>query len=439
MLFVYTNTRYTLFSKSDIINAQGVKDVFELKTNEEIGVYLRDLILSKYPSCRQFCIAYVDLAVDYSNDINDQRSEEIRKLTNRLSQILKGKKSIQTYDLPIFSELLDVSCEQMLSAGANCVPKTNRRTNYNIAFSTDERDWIDYINREDCIAAYTDEFGKTVLDYALEFKNYGFIRFLIDNGYITLVSGNDGWKDGFNFGADTSIKTRPYEANTLQNQFYENVILRTQIISLALENNDYDVLYEMKAREIPPQLTIVPYNPSLNKFNDYYDEHFIDAILRSKSKVIKYFCEEYVVECRWQKEIYSVWLYPFFGELITKAVKVNSNKANVLLDTAIKHNEEIYNRLRKAILAVAKELKENLYRNQSFQDVIKNVLRDYRVNQEDNVVSFSYHFVRNSDTILSNIVCAKVNSKNLEIQVKLDKLNELYSKIINLQNYLIKK
>ncbi len=413
--------------------------MFELKTNEEIGKYLKELILSKYSSCRQFCIAYVDMTIDFSNDINDQRSEEIRKLTNRLSQILKGKKSIQTYDLPVFSELLDVSCEQMLSAGAISVPITNRRTNYNIAFSTNERDWIDYLNREDCIAAYADEFGKTVLDYALEFKNYGFIRFLIDNGYITLVSGNDGWKNSFNYGADTSIKTRAYEANTLQNEFYVNVILRTQIISLAIENNDYDVLYEMKAREIPPQLTITPFNPSSSKFYDYYDEHFIDTILRSKSKVIKYFCEEYVVECRWQKEVYSVWLYPFFGELIDRAVKLNNKKTEVLLDTAIKHNEEIYNRLKKAILAVAKELKENLYRNQSFQEVIKAVLRDYRINQEDNVVSFSYHFVRESDAILSNIICADANSKNQEIQVKLDKLNELYSKIINIENHLIKK
>ena len=58
--------------------------MFELKTNEEIGKYLKDLILTKYSSCRQFCIAYVDLTIDFSNDINDQRSEEIRKLTNRL-------------------------------------------------------------------------------------------------------------------------------------------------------------------------------------------------------------------------------------------------------------------------------------------------------------------------------------------------------------------
>ena len=31
--------------------------MFELKTNEEIGAYLKNLILSKYPSCRQFCVA----------------------------------------------------------------------------------------------------------------------------------------------------------------------------------------------------------------------------------------------------------------------------------------------------------------------------------------------------------------------------------------------
>lgn len=413
--------------------------MFEIKTNEEIGSYLKDLILSKYPSCRQFCIAYVDMTFDFSNDIYDQRNEEIRKLTNRLSQILNGKKGIQTYDLPIFSQLLDVSCEQMLSAGASSVPITNRRTNYNIAFSTDERDWIDYFNRDDCIAAYADEFGKTVLDYALEFKNYGFIRFLIEKGYITLVSGTDSWKNSFNFGADTSIKPRNDGSNTFQYIFDENVLFRTKIISLALENNDYNVLYEMKAREIPPQYSVTPFNSAYSKFNDYYDEHFVDTIIRSKSKVIKYFCEEYEIPCQWHGEIYSVWLYPFFGKLIKKAVESKSKNIDLLLDTAIKHNEDIYNRLKKGILAVAKELKQNYFRNQSFQVVIKDALRDYQVNKDDNVVSYRYHFVKESDTIISNIICVDITSKNPEIQAKIDKLNELYTNIIDIENHLIKK
>lgn len=413
--------------------------MFELKTNEEIGAYLKKLILSKYPSCRQFCVAYVDLTLDFSDDPQDLRSDEIRKLTNRLSQILKGKKSIQTYDLPIFSELLDISCEQMLSAGAVCKPITNRRTNYNIAFSTDERDWIEYINREDCIASYADEFGKTVVDYAIEFKNYGFIKFLIENGYITLVSDDKGYAD-FNFGPDTTLKLRPYEARTFENELYDNKILRTQIISLALENNDYAVLEEMRAREFPPQLSMTTMPSSNIRFSDYYDEGYIEAILHAKAKAIQYFCEEYYVKSCWQNGEF-LWIFPFMDKLIIKAVQENSSKAKIFLETAIKHNEETYNALKKTILLVAKTAKENLYRkSRGFQDVIADVLRDFYISEEKNVICFSPYWLRSDvKAIATNIICADVKSKKPEIQSQIDRLNELYSQIINIQDHLIKK
>lgn len=412
--------------------------MFELKTNEEIGTYLKKLILSKYPSCRQFCVAYIDLTMDFSNDPQDQRSEEIRKLTNRLSQILKGKKSIQTYDLPIFSELLGVSCEQMLSAGAVAKPITNRRTNYNIAFSTDEQDWIEYINREDCIASYADEFGKTVVDYAIEFKNYGFIRFLIENEYITLISDDKGYND-FNFGASTTLKVRPFEGRTIQRELYENKILRTQIISLALENNDYDVLYEMRAREFPPQFTMTTTSITSIKFSEYYDAAFIEAILSSKKKAVQYFCEEYSVESKRQKEEF-LWIFPFLGELIVEAVKRNSSKANMLLDAAIKHNEETYNALKKAILQVAKQMKKDYFRNQGFQEVLTAVLRDFHISEEKNVISFwCYRIQDGIIKVATNITRTDVKSKKPEIQNKIDILNELHSQIINIENHLIKK
>ena len=437
MLLVYTNTRYENKTIGDILFVQGVDGMFELKTNEEIGAYLKKVILSKYPSCRQFCVAYIDLTIDFSDDPQDLRSEEIRKLTNRLSQILKGKKSIQTYDLPVFSELLGISCEQMLSAGAVAKPITNRRTNYNIAFSTDERDWIEYINREDCIASYADEFGKTVVDYAIEFKNYGFIRFLIENGYITLISDDKGYAD-FNFGASTTLKVRPYEARTFEGELYENKILRTQIISLALENNDYDVLHEMRAREFPPQFTMTSHSLTSIKFGEYYDENFIEAILNSKVKAVQYFCEEYYVESKWQKGQF-LWMFPFLGELIVQAVKRNSSKASMLLDAAIKHNEETYNALKKSILLAAKQLKADFYRNQGFQEVIADVLRSFHISEEKNIISFYCHFLRNIESVTTNIICADVKSKKPEIQDKLDRLNELYSQIINIEDHLIKK
>ena len=65
--------------------------------------------------------------------------------------------------------------------------------------------WEEYLSREDCIAAYADEFGKTVVDYAIEFKNYDFIKYLVDHDYITLVVDDPRWNAFPNFGAEKYI------------------------------------------------------------------------------------------------------------------------------------------------------------------------------------------------------------------------------------------
>ncbi len=407
----------------------------ELKSKEEIGAYLKQLILSRYPSCRQFCIAYFDL-IRVENYPEELVLDEIRKLTNRLSQILKGKKAIQTYDLPIFSELLGVSCEEMLSAGAVHKSITNRRTNYNIAFSKDEKDWMDYINREDCIAAYADEFGKTVVDYAIEFKNYGFLKFLIENGYISFISQQGGIQE-LNFGAVSNLKTRDYQQHTFNEELYENKLLRTQLIALALESNDDSILEEMRAREVPTQLTMTIYNCFAVKFNEYYDEHFIDVILRSKSKVFKYFCEEYFTESKWSKEKFK-WIFPFFGKLIERAVQQKNDRTEMLLNVAIAHNEEAYDNLKKSILKAAKQLKV-LYGDRGFMDVIDDTLRDFHLNEEGNVFTFYCPYVREVEPVARNIIKVNVHSNKLEIQKKINQLNEVYNKMVDIRNHLIKQ
>lgn len=405
--------------------------MFELKTNEEIGAYLKELILSKYSSCRKFCVAYLRLQ-GYKDD-----DDEIRRMTNRISQILNGKKTLQTYDLPIFSELLGVSCEEMLSAGAVRRPITNRRTNYNIAFSHNESDWIDYLNREDCIAAYADEFGKTVVDYAIEFKNYDFLKFLVENGYISLVTP-DGSLQELNFGASTTLKERPYEHHTFHEELFTNMLLRTQLIALALESNDDTVLEKMRAREVPTQLMLTTHGPVSVSFGKYYDEHFINVILNSQEKVFNYFCEEYYVSSQWDKREFK-WLFPFFDKLIEKAVKEGNNRLYTLLEIAIKHNEYTYNSLKKSILAAAKEYKERFGTNIGFTDIIADILRDFHLNDEGNVIVFNCYYVQTSQVVATNIVNVNVASNNQDVQTKIDTINNIYSKIVDIKNHLIKK
>ena len=83
-------------------------------------------------------------------------------------------------------------------------------------------------------------------------------------------------------------------------------------------------------------------------------------------------------------------------------------------------------------------MKAEYYRNQGFQEVIAGVLRDFYISEEKNVISFYSYHLRDTTRIATNIICAYVKSKKPEIQNKIDRLNELYSQIIDIENHLIK-
>ena len=142
--------------------------MFTLEDNEKIGQYLSVRIDERFKSHRQFCRKYLEA------EGHQASNEQLRKMSNRLSQILYGKKGIQIYDLPLFCRLLEVSCEEILSAGKIHTPTSAHLTNYAAAFSKDELEWETYIEREDSPILNADEYGKTIIDYALEAENYDY-------------------------------------------------------------------------------------------------------------------------------------------------------------------------------------------------------------------------------------------------------------------------
>lgn len=401
--------------------------MFAKKTNDEIGLHLKSLILRKFPSVRQFCVAYLELD---NGDPTDQTI--VRNLSNRFSQIIKGKKAIQTYDLPIITELLGISCEDLLSCGETKVALNNRKTNYNVAYSDKESDWVDLLNREDCIAAYADEFGKTVLDYAIEFKNYKFIKFLIDNEYIALVSDRPGWND---FGAESKIKERPYDYR-LHDEFYTNKLLRTKILSLAIANNDIESLEKFKARELPPQQGRNVFYADFD-FSEYFDEQFIKEIAVSKSKVFEYFLDEYKTQLYNKHEI--VWLFPFISELIGACINnKDDERAIKAIKVVMDHNKNVFEQLRKTFLHAAKQTKDKYYINRSFQDAINEVTHDYHISKKENYVSFHPYHLEGINQLAFSINRISCVSKKPDIQSLIDESNEIFEKILNIPNHLIK-
>ncbi len=101
--------------------------MFTLANNTSIGKYLSKLISKNFKSTRQFGKKCLEINKESTSD------ESLQKMSNRLSQILKGNKSIQLSDLPTFSTLLSVSCEEILSAGKIKKTVITRLTNYSIA------------------------------------------------------------------------------------------------------------------------------------------------------------------------------------------------------------------------------------------------------------------------------------------------------------------
>ena len=304
--------------------------MFRSKTNEEIGKYITRLIDANYKSASDFCRAYMKLKCP------DYDEEDFKKIKNRISQIKSGKKSIQVYDLQYFCELFGVSCEQILSAGDCYVPNSNRVTNYDIAQSADKEIWKRYIQREDKLIMNADEYCKTVLDYALEFGNYDFLKYLMDEGYIWFVD-NDRKNYWLGFGAGTSIERRKIEyIDDLNSRMTNQDYLRREMISLAIDRKDLKTLDNLKAREIPPFYHYSFYGMNKTDCKSFYDKNMVAHIAAANQKIITYFTEEFQIENDW-KEL-NTFMFPYINELLNLLVKSDNESFYNLFDYFINTN-----------------------------------------------------------------------------------------------------
>jgi hypothetical protein len=435
--------------------------MFKLANCSEIGNHLAKLIDKKYDSKRQFCKAYLnsdEKSLEQDSIITD---EEIRKMQNRLSQILKGKKSIQAYDLPIFSRLLEVSCEEILNAGKSFSPVSDRMTNYRIAFETDPTVWEKYINREDKLILNADEYGKTVIDYALEFRNFGFMKFLMDNKYIWFVD-SDEKRYGCTFGAGTSIDPRcrkltqdsvqiDFQNDSLRSLLAEQDCLRMKMIALAIEHNDIAMLDELRAREIPSLYFSGYLNCIAPDCNKYYNAEMLQSLAGASDEILDYFSKEFVIEDSTKKHP-NTFLFPFLSELIDLLIKNKSNNLKNVLKRAIEHNEKTFNKLselvRESIEAhpgyqylISDDFSNkrkggsyskadtDKYRLKLKQEILNGVSRELEFHENGKIVLF--RFPHKYKGILTNVVHTSVKSNDDITNHFIENMNDLYEKVRN--------
>ncbi len=412
--------------------------MFELADNEKIGIYLKEKIGEKFKKQRHFCKRYLECQGKVLND------DEIRKVQNRLIQIIKGNKSIQIYDLPIFCELLDVTCEEILSAGENFAESPKRMTNYSIAFSNDENEWLEYINREDKLILNSDEYGNTVIDYAIRFKNYQFLKFLIEKGFIWFDCG-DLNEYAFTFGAGTSIEKRKSFKidNSLQYNLEMKDELRKEIIALAVQNKDIDILDKMRARELPTLYVEAHYlsgtHPNIKK---YYNKNLVNSIIKADYEIIDYFTNEFEIidKVKYRNKIKrcDTYLFPFISDVVNGLINNNNGFAEIALKKIILHNQNTYDLLISLIdNCITTNLDRCNFEHTEYyeKEITKSVLKYFDYIDDGNIVSFSDTL--NTKGIITNIVYVDAESSNPLINHLIEELNNLFDKIINIKKKYI--
>ena len=408
--------------------------MFELADNEKIGIYLKEKIGEKFKKQRHFCKRYLECQGKVLND------DEIRKVQNRLIQIIKGNKSIQIYDLPIFCELLDVTCEEILSAGENFAESPKRMTNYSIAFSNDENEWLKYINREDKLILNSDEYGNTVIDYAIRFKNYKFLKFLIEKGFIWFDCG-DCNKYALTFGAGTSIKKRKFVGidDVLQYDLATEDELRKEIIALAVQNKDIDILDKMRARELPTLYVEAHYlSGSYPNIKKYYNKNLVNSIIEADYEIIDYFTDEFEiidhVKYKDKSKRFHTFMFPFISDVVNGLINNNSSFTEIALKKIILHNQKTYDLLIDLIdNCIATNLDRCNFEHTEYyeKEITKLVLKYFDYNDDGNIVSFSDTL--NTKGIITNIVYVDAESSNPLINHLIGELNNLFDKIVNIK------
>lgn len=360
--------------------------------NQKIGNHLDELIKSKgYPSARQFAIAYLKCR----EDNNEPSGQEIQNMQNRLSQIINGNYGIQLEDFPIFSKLLGVSAEEILSGGTDFAPAPGRITNYRIAHSDATEEWETYVNRDDKPFLNPDEFNKTIIDYALEGGNYQFLKYLMDKGYIWFVGDN---RDEYclGFGAGTSVERRNFSnLDLLDIRMKENDDLRFKMIALAMDNRDFDMLETLKAREIPELYML---NIHLFRIKELsYTENvkqMIKKIAGSDNVVLSYFFSEFEIKpTKYCNALGGKFFFPYAGNVLECMIeKDRIQSSRRFLEKAIDHNRAVWNQIQNC-MNKAREYYKKLYEKSLpiFDDTIeKSIISDYYYNAEaGNLVSYA--------------------------------------------------
>ena len=306
--------------------------------NKRIAENLCFYIKKKYKSEAEFCREYIKRrsAQEESFVVSDNTEKNMYEALRRMK---RGEECIQIKQLPYFTELLGVTCEDILSLDKPIEADRERITSYNTACSSDEKVWEEYFNHKECLGAYCDEYGMTVVDYAIKLRNYGLIKFIAER------KENSPYKDIMECFQSTAVERdmirsateywnysgRDFERNDGNRK-------RKEIIYMAIKNNDVDMLENLKAKnEFLFEVTMDYCGEDKPVKDHFYDKKMLELISETRSnKVIDYYSQGS------ESKYKHVYIFPYVSEIVDMLLsKGKTEMALIALRNICAYNRRI--------------------------------------------------------------------------------------------------
>jgi hypothetical protein len=180
----------------------------------------------------------------------------------------------------------------------------------------------------------------------------------------------------------------------------------------------------------------------LDSENVYEPSRLVKIIADASDEIIEYFTTPFnVTDPRSSKDFTArsyTFVFPFYSELLSELVKRNHKYTEFALRTAIEHNQNTYEQLKRQIEAsVSDDMKYYSYVDENYLAKMKKDFLFKRAQEVDfyeklHILGFSDY--RSGNITRTNIISTSNKSSNLIINHLIEDVNSLYNKIIHIQD-----
>jgi len=203
--------------------------------------------------------------------------------------------------------------------------------------------------------------------------------------------------------------------------------LRTDMVALAIERHDSDLLDELKARETPELYLGINYVPNNVGGEKYKNQRLINTVARADSFVLKYFSETFSVECK--NDVWNHCIFPDVADVVDELIRLKSRQLKDVLLRIEKHNTEALKTVEEITrdeIEASREDFGDIYNYEQLEAVAK-----YYYFLSPNKRALRYSVRKTSKTFAAIIIKIDARIDNSELQKIIDSINTTYEKLIN--------